>query len=160
MVASTRSARKKPRPPTPKKSRSKSPSRSRAKSTPPSPKPSQISVEMSPLQEILNALSMTAPLIFMLKSYPTPTLAFPQTLSTLPSPEQLIVLSTLLHCPFSVTYHIRCAFKWYKHRINNRYRCLDQTFIHFCCLTYSYALSGWLWYFFMMAVPNLYSAYW
>jgi hypothetical protein len=74
------------------------------------------------------------------------------------SAPDLLIFSTLVHCPFSFIYHLRCAMGIYPTReakLHNPWRRLDHTFIHFCCAVYSYALSGDLIYTAVLACMHL-----
>mmetsp|Transcript_7735 Transcript_7735/g.16138 ORF Transcript_7735/g.16138 Transcript_7735/m.16138 type:complete len:298 (-) Transcript_7735:7-900(-) len=146
-------------------SRGRSPSRYKSQSLPSPPKAAaadstSFSASMSPLQENLNALSMFGPALsviyryFVASSNPIPPLLSPLWLT---SPPLLFILSTAVHAPFSVTYHRRQALGLDPSRLDNRYRILDQSFIHFCCLAYSYALSGSVAYLLALAPLNLYA---
>ena len=53
-----------------------------------------------------------------------------------------ISIGTLLHMPFSFTYHVLCAFDYFTHRVDCVGRKLDQTFIHVTCVFFSYGLSA------------------
>ena len=145
--------------------RSRSRSRSRCgapkKTTTLSPKSTNFSTTMSPLQEHLNALSMVFPFLavhlryFYLSSRP-----YPISITTwLTSPPLLYVLITTVHAPFSIVYHHRQALGLDPSRLDNRYRLLDQTFIHVCCQIYSYTMSGSLAYAASLIPLNSYSIY-
>jgi hypothetical protein len=85
-------------------------------------------------QELCNALTIVAPslllafLWFNTAHYNNYTL--------------IIILSTWIHMLISASYHMMCAFGYFKDRINCAMRKLDQSLIHMCCITFSYALSG------------------
>ena len=49
---------------------------------------------------------------------------------------------TLLHLPFSVAYHLLCAFDYFEDRIDCVPRKLDQTLIHVVSAILAWALSG------------------
>ena len=120
-----------------------------------------LSVGMTPLQEHLNAISMLFPLMALCHDY------FVKEGHALPSSIQeilgsaplLVIASTALHCPFSVIYHFRQGMKLDEDRINNRWRCMDQSAIHFVCSIYSYALSGWKAYALVLLPLNAYAAW-
>lgn len=50
--------------------------------------------------------------------------------------------STWIHCFAAVNYHLRCAYRLDKHRLENHARRCDQAFIHFTSAVYAFALSG------------------
>jgi hypothetical protein len=116
---------------------------------------------MTPLQEHLNAISMLFPLMALCHDYfvndghPLPS-SIQEILGSAPL---LVIASTALHCPFSVIYHFRQGMKLDEDRINNRWRCLDQSAIHFVCSIYSYALSGWKAYALVLLPLNAYAAW-
>lgn len=112
-------------------------------------------------QELCNAVSMMAPSLVIAWHYLVAnarecfwhehTLAF--------------ATGTLLHLPFSLSYHLMCAYEVFEDRVDNKARKLDQTFIHVCCVFYSFALGGvgmyclgctvlHLWYIFRLWMPG------
>jgi len=88
--------------------------------------------------EITNALSIAAPSLILVYYWMTTD----KTIFT-----EIYIVSTWIHMPISFTYHMCCSLHYFKDPINCWMRKLDQSFIHVCCITYSYAFSGSILYF-------------
>lgn len=96
---------------------------------------------MSFTQEFCNALSMFIPtlvIIFYGVYDPGPMDGKPfwNVFS------RAFAFGTFIHLPFSIAYHLLCAYDFFEDRVNCVPRKLDQTLIHVVCFIYSYALSG------------------
>jgi len=101
---------------------------------------------MNNIQEICNAMSMTVPSMWLLYLW----VSRPLNMNA-----KIIVISSWTHMPISVTYHTMCALGLFVDNIDNCVRRLDQSFIHVCCITFSYALSNSIVYGFVSLIINL-----
>jgi len=100
---------------------------------------------MTPFQEYCNAYSMVFPAMLCFwydRAEGTLELRENHDLLVL-----TMMVSTVVHLPFSFFYHIWCARNPDKERVRgNVLRILDQVFIHVACVGYAFALSGSLFY--------------
>ena len=98
---------------------------------------------MTYAQELANALSMLVPTTILAWHYFVGNAAecFWHEHTT------AFAAGTLLHLPFSFSYHLVCALDWVEDRVDCVFRRLDQTFIHVACAIFSFALSGEVLYF-------------
>jgi len=88
-------------------------------------------------QEMCNAASIAAPSLVLLFCWINKSKSDHYTTCT-----HIFIISSWAHMPISLSYHTMCALGYFKDRVNCPMRKLDQSFIHACCATYSYALSG------------------
>eukprot|EP00405_Crypthecodinium_cohnii_P037804 CAMPEP_0206540078 /NCGR_PEP_ID=MMETSP0325_2-20121206/8784_1 /ASSEMBLY_ACC=CAM_ASM_000347 /TAXON_ID=2866 /ORGANISM="Crypthecodinium cohnii, Strain Seligo" /LENGTH=234 /DNA_ID=CAMNT_0054037719 /DNA_START=227 /DNA_END=931 /DNA_ORIENTATION=+ len=104
-------------------------------------------------QEVVSAISMCLPLAcgyYVVQNAPEDACQFCG---------EAVVLGMALHLPFSVAYHIAEAAKS-SGRIEDATvpRCLDQSFVHICCLINTWAIGRSFTYFLLLGIPlNLYS---
>lgn len=101
---------------------------------------------MNIIQEICNAISMTFPSMWLLYLWYHEPLNINA---------KIIIISSWTHMPISFTYHMMCGLSLFTDKIDNWMRKLDQSFIHVCCITSSYALSNSIIYGFVSLIINL-----
>ena len=92
---------------------------------------------MSPVQEAMNAITMTLPSasllsLLLLSQRPTP----------MNHAQGLLLFGTLMHLPISFSYHMGAAMGMFGSRLDNSMRRLDQGMQHAMCAAFSMALSG------------------
>ena len=93
--------------------------------------------EMTFVQEMCNAISIAAPSLVLMFCW----IHKPET-DRYTTFTHIFIISAWTHMPISLSYHMMCSLGCFKDRVNCPMRKLDQSFIHACCATYSYALSG------------------
>ena len=106
----------------------------------PSPSSSPLAAKraMTCGQELANAVSMCAPLLYA-------ALAFER--ARLHACSRVVLVACACHLPFSLAYHVRAALgasgAWpLPCAIDNAWRRLDQSAIHAACAAWAFALSG------------------
>jgi hypothetical protein len=110
--------------------------------------------DMSPMQEICNALSMLAPLLAACCLWCSP-----------PWPDfwnwrtAIVVLAITVHLPFSFSYHILLSQRMLHDAICNVPRKLDQSCIHLACALCAWALSTSTTYTSACTLMNVYFMY-
>ena len=104
---------------------------------------------MSPMQEILNAITMV---------FPTLLIGWNVWKGKCKNnvPMMVLFIGSAIHFPVAFTYHMNVALNKYKHRIDNHGRRLDQTVQLMVGTAYSYALSKSLMYTAFSGIVNSY----
>lgn len=91
---------------------------------------------MTPTQEMCNALTMLAAPLLSLFIIPDIYVADAMSVS-----QRLFFLLTFLHAPFSVTFHLKCAFRKVAHSVDNDWCRLDISFILLVSTGWSYCIT-------------------
>lgn len=102
-------------------------------------------IYMSNNQELLNALTITLPSLYLIYNYNNNII--------------LLLLSSLIHLPFSFIYHLLVIHDNYGDKIDNNLRRLDQSFQHISIIIFSYAISKSILFLLFNIIFNFYSIY-
>lgn len=102
-----------------------------------------MSSEMTPAQEMCNAVSMVIPAAILMA----------RGLHSVPM--ACLQIGTLVHLPSSFLYHLNASRRCYTDRIDNRMRRIDQTMQHVAGTLFSFAISRSAGYTLLICLPNL-----
>jgi hypothetical protein len=100
---------------------------------------------MTENQELLNAITILLPSVYLLYNYNNNII--------------LLLLTTLIHLPFSFIYHLKVYNKLLPNRIDNNLRRLDHTFQHVSIIIFSYIISKSILFLLINIINNIYSIY-
>ncbi len=98
---------------------------------------------MSKNQELLNALTIILPSLYLIYNYNNNV--------------SLLLLASLIHLPFSFLYHLLVIYDNFGDKIDNNLRRLDQTFQHISIIIFSYAISKSVLFLLFNIIFNFYS---
>jgi len=106
-------------------------------------------IYMTENQELLNAITILLPSLYLLYNYN----------QNRNDDILLLLLASLIHLPFSFTYHFKIYKKSLEDRIDNNLRRLDHTFQHILIIISSYIISKSKSFLLLNIIINIYSIY-